>query len=320
MLHMVRKVLGTAAVLLAILFISSCNGGSPEPPQSTLTIAPPQNPYQSITRTPVPPTSTVSIPTEQPLLPTPTPFKHSVQPGDTLYGIALQYNISLDRLVSANPGIDTSLLSVGTELVIPFSDEDDLSVPTPTPFMIPISNPYCYPSRNDGAWCMVIAENDQAIPLENISVVINIYNSNKELINNYVAITPLNNLLPGQSLPLTAYIDDNLPDSYHSNAVLLTSLPSEDFEPRTEITQKFYQYREERTIAHITGSVMATGDNLKDTQVWIAAVAYSEGSPVGVRKWISSQDLDQEKEITFDLVLYSLGPTIDEIKLFSELY
>ncbi len=41
-----------------------------------------------------------------------------VQPGDTLYGIALRFGISLDELLAANP-IDPNQLAVGQEIVIP---------------------------------------------------------------------------------------------------------------------------------------------------------------------------------------------------------
>jgi LysM repeat protein len=320
MLHMVRKVLVLGVFLLSVFYLSGCEDANRELPLSTLTIAPPKNPYLSATRTPIPPTETAFIPTEQPLLPTPAPLKYSVQPGDTLYGIALQHNISLDRLVSANPGVETSLLSVGTELVIPLTDEDDLTIPTPTPYSITISEPYCFPSRSGGAWCIVLAENDQSIPLENLAVAVNIYNESLELVESHIAIPPLNYLMPGQSIPLTTYINDNLPESFQSNAVLLTSLPIEDFEPRTEITQQEIEFSDENSIVTITGTVIADGDDLKDHQVWIAAVGFSDGIPVGVRKWISSDTLVAEEELEFELILYSLGPPIDEIELLSELY
>jgi LysM repeat protein len=320
MLLMVRKDLAAIAGLLAAIFITGCSGVSSGTPQSTLTIAPPQNPYQSSTHTPDAPTETVNIPTEQPRLPSPTPFKHSIQPGDTLYGIALQYNISLDSLVSANPEVNTSILTVGTELTIPFSDEDNLSIPTPTPFVIPLGNPVCYSSRTGGAWCIALVENDQAISLENIAIAINIYDRGQELMGSYIAIPPLNNLPPGQTLPMITYIEDDLPDPFQATAVLLTSLPSDDYVPQTEIIKQFYLYQDQKKTAVINGSIQVSGPVHKESQIWIAAVAFSDGSPVGVRKWISSGDISAGEEIPFELVVYSLGPPIDEIILFSELY
>ncbi len=45
--------------------------------------------------------------------------QYTVQPGDTLYGIARQFGISLDALQAANPDINPAVLSVGQAIVIP---------------------------------------------------------------------------------------------------------------------------------------------------------------------------------------------------------
>ncbi len=320
MLHMARNGRLIIVVLLSVVFISGCGGKSSLAPISTLTIAPPQNPYQSKSSTPAAPSATISIPNEQPLLPTATPFKHSIQSGDTLYGIALQYNISLDRLVSANPGLNTSILAIGTELVIPFSENDDLIAPTPTPYPIPVTDPLCYPSKTGGGWCILMVENNQDIVLENITVAINIYDSSRTLVNSFAAIPPLNYIFPDQSYPLAVYIDTKLPESFQASSVLLTSLPSGDINQLTEITQQFFHYREDNKIAGISGSVKTTDTNPKEKQIWIAAVAFSEGFPVGIRKWISSGDLVTNQDVPFEFVLYSLGPPIDKIQLYSELH
>src|SRR5258706_7919774 len=42
-----------------------------------------------------------------------------VQPGDTLSAIAGRFNVSVDALVAANPGLDPSLISQGQQVIIP---------------------------------------------------------------------------------------------------------------------------------------------------------------------------------------------------------
>ena len=58
------------------------------------------------------------------ILPTPRQeqAQHTVQPGDTLGTIALQYNISLQALMDANNITDPNALEVGTVLIIPAPD------------------------------------------------------------------------------------------------------------------------------------------------------------------------------------------------------
>ncbi|MGI6209646.1 MAG: LysM peptidoglycan-binding domain-containing protein [Anaerolineae bacterium] len=82
------------------------------------------------TATPVPPTPTVTpvptdtdTPTPAPTdtaTPTPGPRVHVVQAGDVLGSIALEYDLELDELLAANPGLtERSLLRLGQEIVIP---------------------------------------------------------------------------------------------------------------------------------------------------------------------------------------------------------
>jgi hypothetical protein len=102
--------------------------------------------------------------------------------------------------------------------------------------------------------------------------------------------------------------------------VLLTALPDEDYEPNTEIANRVIEYSDNGKVATITGSIIIREDDPEDYQLWIAAVAYNDGIPVGVRKWISPETLVADEEVEFEIKLYSLGPPINGFKLFSELY
>ncbi|WP_273225842.1 LysM peptidoglycan-binding domain-containing protein [Geosporobacter ferrireducens] len=57
--------------------------------------------------------------TRKPSTPTPT-GTYAVQPGDTLYSIALRLGVSFSDLLDANVGVDNvDVIYVGQELVIP---------------------------------------------------------------------------------------------------------------------------------------------------------------------------------------------------------
>ncbi len=92
----------------------------PTPPPATATHAP--------TSTPVPVTP---VPTEAPTDGTPeeptptaepgaTTFEHTVQEGETLFGIAVSYDLTLDEILEANPGIDQDVLQVGQIILVPY--------------------------------------------------------------------------------------------------------------------------------------------------------------------------------------------------------
>ncbi len=319
MQHMKKAGTLLALILISNALITGCNPASDAATESTLSIAPPLNPYQAQTDTPVMPTATAVIATEAPLLPTPTPFIHTVQPGDTLYGLALRYNISLDKLVDANRGVDTSLLSIGTELIIPLTEEEDLGAPTPTPYPILINQAACYPTRDGDLWCLAMVTNDQDLVLENITAAFNLYEQN-QLVRSQAAITPINYLYPGQSIPVSGLIPDAGEDQYQVSAVLLTALPSELEEILVEINDYSVSYSLENTVARISGVVEVIDVERTDHQIWIVAIGLNQGTPVGIRKWISEDKAVIGTEYSFEISLYSLGPEIDEILLFSELY
>jgi LysM repeat protein len=307
-------------MLIINIILASCTSMLTPTPDVTQTFAPPINPYQVISTTPEPAETIQEIPPEQPIPPTPTPFKHEIQPGDTLYGLALKYNISLDRLVSANPGLDTSLLSIGTMVNIPFEDGDEYLIPAQTPVPISIHPPRCIPSVEGGLWCLSSIENDRSITLESISASINLYDGDRNLIQGFVAIPPLDYYFPGQNMPVSVYIPPELPEEYQVHASLLTAFPSERKKVKAEIIDSDLDYNEDKTIVEINGDVEPKGELVKENQIWIAAIAYHQGEPVGIRKWVSDTKLNEGESIPFQLYLYSLGPVIDKIALFSELH
>jgi nucleoid-associated protein YgaU len=79
------------------------------------------------------PTPTVAASPTPPPTPTPTPepttVTHTIAPGDTLFGIAVQYGVTVEQILAANPQItNPNLIQVGQVIVIP---PDDFPVPTP---------------------------------------------------------------------------------------------------------------------------------------------------------------------------------------------
>lgn len=63
-----------------------------------------------------------------------SPLHHSVQPGETLTGIAQRYSLSLADLLAANPGLNPDLLFIGSTIIVPGADAPPAqSDPAPSP-------------------------------------------------------------------------------------------------------------------------------------------------------------------------------------------
>jgi LysM repeat protein len=126
--------ISVGAVLLVLFFWTK----RPKPPE--LLPTPTKNIATEIAdRLPTPTTT---------LQPSPTPHVYEVKPGDSLYAIALELDVSVAGLMAANNLINADEISVGTRLTIPSSEwlaryEERLAtqaaIPTatPTPYVEP---------------------------------------------------------------------------------------------------------------------------------------------------------------------------------------
>jgi LysM repeat protein len=81
-------------------------------------IAPPATPTPEATAT-AEPTAPVAAQAQPIPIPTPQPaVTYTVKAGDTLFGIALAYNVTLDELYKNNPGVRAETLQIGQVLTI----------------------------------------------------------------------------------------------------------------------------------------------------------------------------------------------------------
>ncbi|MGQ9521648.1 MAG: LysM peptidoglycan-binding domain-containing protein [Anaerolineae bacterium] len=110
--------IGTRAAVLLIL-LSAVAGlsllllGRGPSPGSPILPTPSATPERSPTAT------ATAAPTVPPPSPTPSPLLHTVQPGETLAGIARAYNVPLEELIAVNHIQDPDLIRAGQVLIIP---------------------------------------------------------------------------------------------------------------------------------------------------------------------------------------------------------
>ncbi|MEK6256105.1 MAG: LysM peptidoglycan-binding domain-containing protein, partial [Chloroflexota bacterium] len=137
-----RILLPTIAFCLLTVMTGACGGNAADSEISEqsyeITL------YQTLTPAPISTSDSSQVEPSQITSASPTPLIYKIVANDTLIGIATRFNIALEALVAANPGLDPNFLIVGADLLIPAGAGSITSeLPTPTPVAIIIQSPHC---------------------------------------------------------------------------------------------------------------------------------------------------------------------------------
>jgi len=163
--------------------------------------------------TPIPPT-----PTFTPTL-TPTPVMHIIEQGDTLFGIALEYGVTLDGLLQANGLVADQILSIGQSLVIPLGEEEDaetgmiapvgnMILPTPTPLPLDVAGVALYQTPVGGTWCLGEVVNTTDNPITNMQVQATLVAVDGTPLISAVALAAADYLAPNGHAPFAVLFEE----------------------------------------------------------------------------------------------------------------
>ena len=295
-------------------------------------------PQQATSQTPTPPgtlipydTRTPSATPEQPdglvvefetPLPSPTPFVYEVQAGDTMGSIALQFGLTVDQLVAANPDVSPNNMSIGTKLNVPSDPDNPTGAPTSTPVPAPVKQIECYPTADQGMWCFVLVHNDTSNVIENLSAQVTLLDTDGQTLASALALPPLNILPVGTSLPLMVYFPPAIPANARPQVQLLTGIHLEPDDERylpATLHNTLAQVDGSGRNAAVSGTVRLPEDAAPAGLVWVAAVAYNDaGRVVGVRRWESTAGIPPGGSMQFSFEVSSLGGEIRRVEFVVE--
>lgn len=255
-------------------------------------------------------------------LPTPTPFLYEVQAGDTMSGVAFKFGVSLDDLVAINPDVSPNSMSIGTELKIPSSSANPTGASTSTPVPASVKQIECYPTAEQGMWCFVLVHNDTQTMIENLSAQVTIQDADDNFLDSAQALSPLNSLPPGDSLPLMVFFPPEIPSNVNPLAQLLTGIHLQADDPRylpATLYNTLAQIDSSGRNAQVSGKVRLPDDAQPASLVWVAAVAYDEfGRVVGARRWESDAGIIPGGSLEFDFEVSSVAGKIDRVEFVVE--
>lgn len=313
------------ALIILILELSACAGTVPQNETPTPSQIP-LTPYH----TPTIAASIAEASSEKPgiqleeenHIPTATPYLYIIQSGDTLSVVAFRHNVTLEELLATNPGVDPNFLIVGNEIVIPTGEGEIAGIPSPTPVDVLLEPPACYPISDGSTWCIMLATNHQNQDLENISAMLSIYDANGSLVDQRIAVSPLNLLSTGETISLAALFPITIQKDHFIQAELLTSIPvSNENQRYLDFAIEIENINLFDTFANVNGtiSILANEDNRPANLLWLVVIAHDEiGKPVGIRKFQYEGEVLPGNPIAFDITVYSASGNISQIYALGE--
>lgn len=257
--------------------------------------------------------------------PTPTPRIHILTNSDTLFALAYYYGVSVEEILSANPGLDRNILPAGKTIIIPPSKNSgqETTASAPTLAVLPFGAINCLRSQEGGLWCFLPVTNNQAYTLENISAQIRLTDQETGKEQNLIGTTPLNLLSAGQMLPVTVYFPPMQPQLFRADAMLVSELPVSADDQRyrsVNIAQLQVDIAPGGRTAIIRAETsVKNGESVQ--QLWVAAIAYDkEGKIIGVRRWKSPNGIKAGKTQLIEFSIYSVSGEIEKVECFAEGY
>jgi LysM repeat protein len=256
--------------------------------------------------------------------PSPTPFVHIIQAKDTLLAIAVRYNLTLEQLEAANPGIDPRILSIGQALIIPSSEGgEEIVFPTSTPHPLNLSAPDCYRAVSGSLTCLITVRNDTSTPMEGLIALVSLVSPEGEALLTESAYSPLNVLPPEGTTVLAAYISAAAPQGARAVAALASSVPVGDPAGRyagASLATIVEEPADDRLSWRVSGTARLDEEaSGAGAQIGVVVLAFdAQDEIVGFTKWESAAGLVAGAEVAFEAMVYSLGPPIERVQALAE--
>lgn len=308
-------------VVLVFSLLAACTSVEEEhSPLPTVTL----RSISSYTPTLKPVSLLTPIGTQVPAGPTPTPFVHIIQQGETLLEIAFRYGVQFDNIVLANPQIDPNLLRIGEEIGIPGPDGEpiDILLPTPTPIPVHLKTIGCYENPSLAFVCMVSITNTEEFMVAGVSAHITLQDREGQVLDNQIVYAPIIQIPAGLEIPLIAIFDRRPLGFSNFQVDLLSAVQVADLMdelPMIEVLETRTVYKADKRLAEVSGKLSVTSHEGDEILVRVVGVALdAQGELVGMNAWEERVKSAMNEEIEYRISIFSLGPEIADIRIHPE--
>ncbi len=146
---------------------------------------------------------------------TPTPIIYTIQPGDTLLKIAIQFDRTSEAIQEANGIVDPRFLQIGQSLIIPAPEQSFDAPPTltPTPPLLTVTSIYFQRTKQGLLWSLGTVYNPGSQPLTEVVVEAALLDGEGVLLAREATFTQLDVVRPNESVPFALRFE-NPPDEF----------------------------------------------------------------------------------------------------------
>lgn len=147
--------------------------------------------------------------------PTPTPILYTVQAGDTILGIALQWGTTVEQILALNPGVKPELLQIGQQLVLPPLDTAVLAAAgnEPVSLAVAVQNVRVVRTPLESVWLLGEVANLGERPLVNVRVQADWRNGAGDVVATAVSWTEPAVIPVGMAAPFAVLLSDAPPET-----------------------------------------------------------------------------------------------------------
>jgi LysM repeat protein len=286
-------------------------------------VTPTQPPIGVSLATRVVPTTAVIQTTPSPLptsttLPTATPIIYTIVDGDTLLGIAIQNRTTTEEIMALNPEVRPELLQIGQALILPppatLSAQGVAS--TAVPIQVEVRGFQAYQTPVGGLWLLGEVVNLGDLPAGNVQVAVNLLSEAGEILATHAAWTAVPVILPGQSAPFGALVNEPPPDFARSSVSIAGGETLSDLGTHyVDLVVGETAVTFDESQVQVTGQVQNTGQSAAQAIVITATFSDGQGNVSGYQQLSLPDSLPPAESTTFTMTAAPPGGAAVEVGL-----